>query len=568
LPASKDIRYINQLHLDNLSFQGIGAAGLVSGSIRQIDPPHPAALWVSYAAAIERLRDVVDRRIRAVLRGDLGAIASALLTGKQDAISAPVNQALYTSSLAHVLSISGYHMAVVAGIVFFIVRGTLAPWPGIALRYPIKKWAAVVALAAATFYLFLSGAQVATQRSFYMIAVVLLGVLFDRTTLTFRTLALAALGVLLLAPEAVVHPSFQMSFAATLALVAGYQHGFPLRRAANATSLTTRAALWGVNEVGSLLFASLLAGAATTPYAAYHFHRAAPYGVLANLLAMPVVSAVVMPAGLVALLAMPFGLDGPAWWLMGQGLEWMNGVALWVARLPGAVGRVAQFGTGPLILVTIGLLLLCLLRTPLRWLGVCVGAAAVALALRTPQPDVLVAQGGDAIAVRGADGRLAIIKKGGDNFAVKEWLASDADPRLPADATISSTVVCDEVGCIAPLADGRKVALSMSPESWDDDCRMAALIVSYRRPPAECGATVVDRAMRIHTGALALRRAGTGWEVMPARLETADRPWAPALAAPGRPPSTPAIQAGGAPKPSVAPPREAAPDAADLEAGD
>jgi competence protein ComEC len=180
------------------------------------------------------------------------------------------------------------------------------------------------ALVAATFYLLLSGAEVATQRSFIMIAIVLVGVMVDRPTLTFRTLTVAALGVLLLQPESVVHPSFQMSFAATLALIAAYQYGLPWSAKAD-TSLGARVALWGGREIAGLILASLVAGLATTPYAAYHFHRAAPYGVIANLLAMPVVSAEVMPMGILGVLTMPFGFDAVFWKLMGAGIDWRYG---------------------------------------------------------------------------------------------------------------------------------------------------------------------------------------------------------------------------------------------------
>jgi competence protein ComEC len=184
---------------------------------------------------------------------------------------------------------------------------------------------------------------VATQRSYLMIAIVLIGVMLDRPALTIRTLTAAALLVLLLAPQSVVHPSFQMSFAATLALVTAYDRGVPRMKAGTDSSLGSRAALWGVNEITSLIIASLVAGLATTPYAAYHFHRMAPYGVIANLLAMPVVSAWVMPMGLLGLLAIPFGFDAEFWRQMGYGIEWMNMVALWVASLPGAVGHVTSF---------------------------------------------------------------------------------------------------------------------------------------------------------------------------------------------------------------------------------
>src|SRR4029078_3572821 len=175
---------------------------------------------------------------------------------------------------------------------------------------------------------------------------------------TLRTLASAAFAVLLFAPQAVVHPSFQMSFAATLALIAASERGRPWFIGAD-TSLGARMALWGGREIAGLLLASLVAGLATMPYAAFHFHRLSAYGVLANLLAMPVISIVVMPAGLLALLAIPFGFDGVLWRLMGQGIDWMIGVALWVAHLPGAVGHVHAFGVGALLLGTAGLVILC-----------------------------------------------------------------------------------------------------------------------------------------------------------------------------------------------------------------
>src|SRR5690606_4254799 len=244
--------------------------------------------WLAYTTAVQGVREAIDDRIRAVVPGDGGSIASALITGKRDAISTPVNDAMYVSSLAHVLSISGYHMAVVAGVVFFVLRALLALVPGLSDRRPIKKWSAAVALVAAAAYLVLSGAEVATQRSFIMTAVVLAGAMADRPALTLRTLALAAMAVLLIAPQSLVHPSFQMSFAATLALIAAYERGLPWMVAGADTSRGARFALWGGREIVGLIVASLVAGAATTLYAAFHFHRIAPYGVIANLLAMPV----------------------------------------------------------------------------------------------------------------------------------------------------------------------------------------------------------------------------------------------------------------------------------------
>src|SRR6476661_8448025 len=172
----------------DMYFNRIGASGFVLGRIRDAEMPHAPSLRLRYATVVDGMREAIDQRIRAVLPGDKGAIASAVITGKRDAISPPVNEAMYVSGLAHVLSISGYHMAVVAGMIFFALRAVFALLPAFSNRHPIKKWAALAALGAAAFYLLLSGAEVATQRSFIMIAIVLIGIMVDRPTLTFRTL--------------------------------------------------------------------------------------------------------------------------------------------------------------------------------------------------------------------------------------------------------------------------------------------------------------------------------------------------------------------------------------------
>ena len=514
----------------DMYFQGIGASGFVMGAIRTVEPPASGGLALRYAAFMQGLRDAIDARIRTTLDGDQRAIATALLTGRRDAISEPVNDAMFISGLGHVLSISGYHMAVVAGVVFFAVRALLALFPALATGFPIKKWSAVAALVAAAFYLLLSGAEVATQRSFFMTAVVLIAVMVDRRAITFRTLAVAALLVLTMAPEALVHPSFQMSFAATLGLVALVQIGMPRLFAAPDHSVTARVALWGGREVMTLLLASLVAGLATTPYAAFHFHRVTPYGVLANLAAMPVVSAVVMPAGLLGLVAMPFGFDGLFWAIMGAGIDWMILVTQWVAALPGAIGRMAAFGIGPLIAASAGIILFGLLRTPLRWSGAVLLSFAVVWALRVPQPDVLISADGRNVAVRGQDGRLHLMRTAKDNFLVKEWLAADADARTPADSALGAGVSCDETGCVTQDAGGAFVALAQRAEALTDDCERAALVVTARQAPAMCGASVIDRERLRRQGAMALRRSRDGFVVDAAKPRGIDRPWSPAVA--------------------------------------
>ena len=386
-----------------------------------------------------------------------------------------------------------------------------------------------------------------------MIAIVLIGIMLDRPTLTFRTIAVAAFVVLLFAPQAVVHPSFQMSFAATLALIAAYQYGLPWRAKLD-TPLHARAALWGAREITGLILASLVAGLATTPYAAFHFHRIAPYGVIANLLAMPVVSVLVMPAGILGVLALPFGFDGLFWRLMGEGIDWMIAVALWVTSLPGAVGHMRAFGTGALLLATAGLLLLCLLRTPLRWSGAVLVAIATVWAVTTPRPDVLVAADGRAAAIRGADGRLAILSSGRDTFAIKEWLMADGEGRLPADKSLHDGVRCDAIGCIGRFADGRLASMALTVEAFAEDCTRAAVVVSAREAPGDCAATLIDRRTWRAHGATALRWNGNRFEETYAQPPGYDRPWARAASVRTK-------------RAAVGAPRDATPRQEDLERG-
>jgi len=308
------------------------------------------------------------------------------------------------------------------------------------------------------------------------------------------------------------------------------------------------------------LLVSLLAGTATIPYIAYHFHRISPYGVLANLMAMPVVSAWVMPAGILGLMSMPLGFDGLCWRLMGQGIEWMISVALWVTSFPGAVGRMAAFGTGPLLLCTAGLVVLCLLKTPLRFIGALLIGGAIVLMIRAPQPDVLIAADGSAAAVRGESGRFSVVKSGSDLFALREWLAADADARMPKDSTLGEGIRCDAAGCVGRLRDGSLVAIAKTIEAFEEDCRRAVLVVSARDAPPGCTALVVDRQVWRRSGAMALRRLGERFDITTTRPLSYDRPWRRAVA--------PESEAPVPPRAMPLQPRDATPREDDLEAGD
>ena len=249
---------------------------------------------------------------------------------------------------------------------------------------------------------------------------------------------------------------------------------------------------------------------------------------IANLAAMPIVSAWVMPWGIVGLLAMPLGLDGPCWSYMGLGLDWMTAVAFWVTAFPGAVGRIAAFGAGPLLLCTFGLVLFCLLKTPLRFVGCCIMGCAIVMMARWPQPDILIAPEGDAVAVRGSDGRLAMMRSGSDTFAFREWLAADGDARPPTDKSLAAGLTCDEEGCVGKLQDNSLVAIVKKPSALEEDCRKAAIVISAHPAPGDCRAIAIDRQYVRRSGSLALYRLGQALEVTPARPPGHDRPWAPA----------------------------------------
>lgn len=530
LPPLRPLRPGGYDFARDMYFQGIGASGFVLGTIRTQDTPKQGDWRLRYAALMQGLRDAVDARIRTVLSGDQRAIATALLTGRRDAISTTNNDALFVSGLGHVLSISGYHMAVVAGVVFFAIRALLALSPMLSTRYAIKKWAALAALIAALFYLLLSGAEVATQRSFYMTALVLVAVMADRRAITFRTLALAAMLVLLIAPEALVHPSFQMSFAATLGLVVLAQIGMPQWFAASDDSNLGRFAAWGGRELVVLALASFVAGLATTPYAAFHFHRIAPYGVIANLVAMPVVSVLVMPAGLLGIVAIPFGFDSLFWHLMGVGIDWMIFVSQWVAALPGAFGRVHAFSIGPLIVMSGGIVVLGLLRSPLRWAGVGLIGCGVVWAAVVTEPDILIARDASSVAVRGKDSRLRIMHTAKNVFVWREWLAADADPRAVTDPSIAQGVSCDEEGCVVEGKEGDLIALTRQPEALVDDCAQAKILITPYQTPADCAARVFYRDDLRGLGGVALKRTAQGYSITMSEPEGVDRPWAPAMA--------------------------------------
>lgn len=463
-------------------FNGIGAVGY-SMSMPIVEPaaatpPADLRLW----AAIERVRQAIGARVLAALPGETGGIANALVTGERGGITEETTNAFRDSGILHILSISGFHMAIMAGSVFFIVRLVLAAFPALALRYPIKKWAAAAAMAAAFAYLLISGGAFATVRSAIMIAIMFLAVLLDRPALALRNVVLAATSILVIFPESLFDVGFQMSFAAVLALVCAYE---ALRRSDRWGALMQRPSVRIAMFFGGIVLSTLVASAAVAPFAAYHFHKSQQYAVLANLIAIPACNLIVMPAALAALVVMPFGLEAYPLWIMGWGIDWMTWVAYRVAELPGAIVHIPAMPVPAFLLMVAGGLWLMLWQTRWRVMGLAAIVAGLAVAPTLPAPDLIVGRDSEILAVRDGDGELSAVGATRSSFELERWLEHDGSQRGPEEAARSAAFACDGIGCTATVK-GQLVALSRHPAAFSEDCRRAAIIVSPIVSPGGC----------------------------------------------------------------------------------
>ncbi len=381
-------------------FRGLGGVGFAYGAATVLARGGDEgldALWLGLA----RVRQHIAQRVLSSLEGPAGAVAAALMTGERSAIPPAVMAAVRDSGLAHLLAISGLHIGLVAGILFFGLRGALALVPPLALRYPIKKWAAAAAIPGAFAYALVAGATVPSQRAFLMIGLVLLAVLLDRRGLSMRTVAWAAVIILLLHPESLLGASFQLSFAAVTALIAGYEVVRGRRRlGGDGPPLWWRRILL---YVGGVALTTLIAGAVTAPFAVYHFNRFAAYGLAANLIAVPVTALWIMPWAVVAFLLLPLGLESVALMPLGWGVDVMIRTAETVAAWPGAVTIVPAMPMWGLAGIVFGGLWLCVWRRPWRLWGAVGVAAGLASVLLVRPPDVLVDGAGKLLAVRASE---------------------------------------------------------------------------------------------------------------------------------------------------------------------
>ncbi len=464
-------------------FQGIGAIGYAVGAIEIRSGPAADA-----AVPLEALRESLAERIRgAFSEADRAALAAALLVGERAAVSDDVYEALRESGLAHLLAISGLHVGLIAGLVFFAVRLLLAAVEPLALRYPIKKWAALCGLLAALGYTVLVGAPVPTQRAFVMTGLVFLAVLVDRTAISMRLVAWAAVVVFVLTPESIVGASFQLSFAAVIALVAAYENA--ARRAVRRNALPV-ALITAATYVGGVALTTLVASTATAPFALFHFQRIATFGIAANLLAVPLTAFWIMPWGLVSYLVMPLGLEGWALQPMGWGIDLLLRIAREAASWPGAVWLLPAMPLAGLIAITLGGLWLCLWQRTWRLLGLLgIVGGMLSLAIATP-PDVLVSDDGRLIAIRTGTGSLAFSSISRESFVRQIWQRRDgsraAPVAWPASGSLAgSGLTCDPRACLYERS-GWRVSIVADPRAFEDDCRRVDIVVSPAVVPETC----------------------------------------------------------------------------------
>ncbi|MGE5369325.1 MAG: ComEC/Rec2 family competence protein [Chloroflexota bacterium] len=516
-------------------FARIGGVGSALGRIETMPPPDPAPLSLRFFAAVDRLRNALALRVYKIIGDDAGAIAAAMVTGKRDFLSDNVRDLIRRAGIFHIVTISGMQMTLVAGIFFVGLRRLLATSQTLALNYPIKKWAAGLAVIGALLYDIGTGSRVGTERALVMTLIMLAAVLFDRPSLSMRNLALAVFFVVAFEPEAILGASFQLSFAAVGALIAVYEWRGALAQSARSRPLAVQSRFEEWREAlldrllhgpGAPLVATLCATSATASFMAFDFHEISPYVLIGNPLTLAVIEFFAVPCALIGAALYPFGLDGFVWRWLEMGINlivWLAGV---IAAAPGASLHVKAFAPWAIVFLTLAVLSAVLWRTwtlrataiPLALVGF-IGAGSGA------GFDMAIPATGDAAAIRLPSGQLTLLGKKPGAFAAEQWLRADA--RAAADAR--GGAACDYLGCVGRLVDGREVSLVLSRGAFLEDCALAAIIVTPLYAPGGCAAPlVIDRARLAETGAISLRLGkDNAVEWTSARGIDEDRPWSP-----------------------------------------
>jgi competence protein ComEC len=520
-------------------FARLGGVGNALGRIETMPPPDPAPLSLRFFASIDRARNALASRVYKTIGGDAGAIAAAMVTGKRDYLSESAKDLIRRAGIFHIVTISGMQMTLVAGIFFVGLRRLLATSQTLALNYPIKKWAAALAIVGAVLYDIGTGSRVGTERALVMTLIMLAAVLFDRPSLSMRNLALAAFFVIAFEPEAILGASFQLSFAAVAALIAVYEwRGDYLaqsRARASGPGLRGRFSEWRealmermLHGPGAALVATLCATSATAAFMAYDFHELSPYVLIGNPLTLAVIEFFAVPCALIGAALYPFGLDGFVWRYLEMGIHLVTWLAGLIGSAPGASLHVRAFAPWAIVFLALAVLSVVIWRTwTLRATAIPLALIGLMGATQGAGFDIAAPATGEAAALRSPSGELTLLGKKASVFAAEQWLRADADARAAAEAKGGAS--CDNAGCIGRAADGRIVALVTARAAFLEDCARAAIIITPLRAPDGCAAPIViDRRKLAETGSVSLRLTkdgGVAWTT--ARGADEDRPWSP-----------------------------------------
>lgn len=514
-------------------FQKVGGFGFSFGRV-QVTAQSEEMGHTSFKLWLSRFRDLITTHILAGLDAPYGGIAAALMTGAKHAVAPGIVENLRNSGLAHLLSISGLHIGLIAGLVFAGLRSLLVLIPGLALRYPIKKWAAVGAIMAAFIYALLAGATLPTQRAFLMAAVALIAVVLDRRGISLRSIAGAAFVVLLIQPESLLGPSFQMSFAAATALVGGYEvwGAFQLKRMRTRTKMQEPGIFRTLGKyfVG-VCMTTIIASAATAPFALYHFHQFAEFSLFANLVAVPITALWVMPWAVIAFIAMPFGLESWVLQPMGWGIWGIVSIAEQVANWPGAVTRLPAIPTAAIAFISMSAIWLVIWRQKWRLLAISCLFAGLASFVVVSTPDIIVDGAGRFFAIKTDTGSFVFsnLKKGRrDRDLWLRHLGEDA-PTLMVNQKFRKSrqtgIRCDEAGCLY-LKSNKRIAISHTESAFSEDCWTADVVISLIPIRSNCSAGVrIDWFDLWRNGSHSLTITPSQIVVRTANDNRGQRPW-------------------------------------------
>ena len=486
-------------------FLGLGATGSVLGKV----------IRTGTAPPVEKgLRERLSSHVRGQLSGSAGGIAAAFASGDRGGISAEDEEAMRASGLTHLLSISGLHITAVVAATIFAVLRLLALSPALALRLPLPIIAAGVGALAGVGYTLLTGAEVPTIRSCVAALLVLGGMVLGREAITLRLVATGAIIVLLLWPESLVGPSFQLSFAAITVIVALHEHPVVQQMTLRRDEAKLRA--WG-RAIGSLLLTGLAVEIALAPIALFHFHKSGVYGALANVIAIPLTTFVTMPLEALALAFDLIGLGAPFWWLTGLSLDLLLWLARTTAALPGAVAVIPEIPVAAFALLIGGGLWLMLWKTHIRYVGLVPVVIAALWAVLLPAPDMLITGDGMHLIARTDAGRYALLRPRTGDY-IRDVLSERSGARDPlADLDTVKSAQCSSDLCVMALTRGGKTWRIAATRSnyllpWKPfitTCQSVDIFVSSRRLPPQCRARWItaDRIFLRETGGLAINLA-------------------------------------------------------------